>query len=72
MGGGVGMAENVDNLILEQLRLIRQDLGEVKDRMGNLETGLKSVEGVLFGLAGYVRDIDIRVEHLETAMGVAQ
>ena len=66
------MAESADNMVLEQLRLIRQDLSEIKDRMGNLETGQKSVEGVLFGLAGYVRDIDIRVEHLETAMGIPQ
>ncbi len=58
------MPENVDSIILEQLRAIREDLGEVKDKLGNLETGQKSLEGLMFGMAGYIRDIDLRVGHL--------
>ncbi len=66
------MAENVDNLILEQLKLIRADISEVKDRLGNVETSQTSVEGMLFGLAGYIRGIDVRVEHIEQKLGIDQ
>ncbi len=78
MGGGVGMAE-IENLVLEQLRLIRESLAKVENRMDGLagdladvKTTLQGQTGMLMALAGYVRDIDVRVEHLETAMGVSQ
>lgn len=64
------MAENVDNIIIEQLRLIRTDLSEVKERLGNVETSTKSLEGIMFGLAGYIRGIDERVEHIEEKLGI--
>ena len=67
--GGL-MAEGVDHIILEQLRLIRDDLSEVKTRLGNVETSQKSLKGMMFGLAGYIRGIDERVEHIEAKLGI--
>ena len=70
------MVENVDNLVLEQLRLIREALAEMQakidatdEKVGDLGTQLRSVGGVLFGLGGYIRSIDPRVENLETKLG---
>ena len=70
------MAGNVDNLVLEQLRLIREDLAKMNTHMDGLDgrmeevgTRLQSMEGVLFGLGGYIRSIDQRVEHIETKLG---
>jgi hypothetical protein len=75
------MAENVDNIVLEQLRLIRSDIQALDDklsgRMDRLEGKVdelalraQSTEGVLFGLGGYVRSIDERVEHIEKKLGI--
>ena len=70
------MAENVDNLVLEQLRLIREKLAqmddkftEMNDKIDDLKTGQQSMTGVLMAFGGYLRDIDERVEHLEEVIG---
>jgi len=74
------MAPNVENLVLEQLRLIREDIEKMdrritdlntklSDSMADVSTRLQSVEGVLFGLGGYIRSIDTRVEHIEEKLG---
>ncbi len=67
----------MDNLILEQLRLIREDFGRIDKRFDDLETKVdelgaraQSTEGVLFGLGGYIRSIDERVEHIERKLGI--
>ena len=75
------MNENVENLVLEQLRLIRSDIQGLDDKLSaridgleakvdNLAVRAQSTEGVLFGLGGYVRSIDERVEHIEVKLGV--
>ena len=75
------MAESVDNLVLEQSRLIREDIRQFKSDMtiqikavetkvGELSMRMQSVEGVMFGLGGYIRSIDERVEHIETKLGI--
>jgi hypothetical protein len=71
------MASSVDNLVLEQLRLIREDFKRIDQRFDDLtakvdELGVRSqsTEGVLFGLGGYIRSIDERVEHIEKKLGV--
>lgn len=77
------MNENVENLVLEQLRLIRDDLQRIDGRIDALDTRLsgrmdsvddrlQSVEGILFGLGGYIRGIDQRVEHIEAKLGIEQ
>ena len=70
------MAESVDNLVLEQLRLIREKLGamdekfkEFNEKIDDLKVGQQGMTGVLMAFGGYLRDIDVRVEHLEAAIG---
>jgi hypothetical protein len=75
------MAENVDSLVLEQLRLIRSDIQSLDEKLSgridrleakvdDLAIRAQSTEGVLFGLGGYVRSIDERVEHIEKKLGI--
>jgi tetrahydromethanopterin S-methyltransferase subunit G len=71
------MTPNVDNLVLEQLRLIREDFKRMDKRFDDLEAKVdelgvraQSTEGVLFGLGGYIRSIDERVEHIEKKLGI--
>lgn len=71
------MSENVDNIVLEQLRLIREDFRRMDKRFDDLEAKVdelgvraQSTEGVLFGLGGYIRSIDERVEHIEKKLGI--
>jgi hypothetical protein len=75
------MNENVENLVLEQLPLIRSDIQRLDDKLSaridgleakvdNLAVRAQSTEGVLFGLGGYVRSIDNRVEHIEVKLGI--
>jgi tetrahydromethanopterin S-methyltransferase subunit G len=73
------MAENVDSLVLEQLKLIREDFKRMDKRFDELEAKVdelgvraQSTEGVLFGLGGYIRSIDQRVEHIEQKLGIEQ
>ncbi len=66
------MAE-VDNLVLEQLRLIREDLGSLKVDLAEFKAEAHSdfmaQKTMLFGLASVIGQIDERVEHLEQKMG---
>lgn len=71
------MSNNIDNLVLEQLRLIREDFKRMDKRFDDLEAKVdelgvraQSTEGVLFGLGGYIRSIDERVEHIEKKLGI--
>ena len=71
------MAPNVENMVLEQLRLIREDFKRMDKRFDDLEAKVdelgvraQSTEGVLFGLGGYIRSIDERVEHIEKKLGI--
>ena len=75
------MNKNVENLVLEQLRLIRADIQRLDDKLSARIDGLEakvdslavraqSTEGVLFGLGGYVRSLDQRVEHIEAKLGI--
>ena len=71
------MSENVNSLVLEQLRLIREEFKRIDQRFDALEgkvddvgTKMQSVEGILFGLGGYIRSIDQRVEHIEVKLGI--
>ena len=71
------MAPNVENMVLEQLKLIREDFKRMDKRFDDLEAKVdelgiraQSTEGVLFGLGGYIRSIDERVEHIEKKLGI--
>jgi hypothetical protein len=63
------VAENVDNLVLAQLPEIRQRLDAIEGKIDELKVGQNSTVGVLMALGGYIRDIDVRVEHLEQKIG---
>ena len=67
------MAENVDNLMLEQLRLIRSDLqrieAKVDERSDDLNAKLDGNTGILVVPGRDIHDIDGRVERLEEAIG---
>ena len=65
------MADEPDNLVLALLREIRQQLVETNDKIDDLKVGQNAHTGMLMALAGYIRDIDVRVEHLEEKIGAA-
>ncbi len=71
------MSEGTDNVVLEQLRLIREEFKRIDSRFDSLEGKVddlgvrtQSIEGVLFGLGGYIRSIDERAEHIEEKLGI--
>ena len=75
------MAEIVENLVLEQLRLIREDLRRMDKRFDELEEKMASefdevktdVHGqtmMIFGLSNVIGQIDKRVEHVEEKLGI--
>jgi hypothetical protein len=77
---GVMMASSGDNLVLEQLRLIREELGglrgdlasfksETKENFDTLHSDLLGQQTIMFGLASVIGQIDKRVEHLEQKIG---
>ena len=58
------MAENVDDLVLKQLRLIPETLGQIEgrlrsvdDKIDDLKTGRQRQTGIIMALAGYIRDL---------------
>jgi hypothetical protein len=75
------MAENVDNIVLEQLRLIREDLKRMDTRFdaleakmalefGEVKTELHGHTMMIFGLSNVIGQIDKRVEHVEEKLGM--
>ena len=66
------MTGDVENLILEQLRLIRgdmtamrADLNEIKLDVSDLDQKVNGISLILTMLAGHVQHIEARVETLE-------
>ncbi len=75
------MNENVENLLLEQLRSIREEIGGLQtglksletrmdERFTDLETELHGQRAILIGFGSYIHAIDSRVEKLEERLGV--
>jgi len=68
------MNENVENLVLEQLRLIRSDIKlldqKLSGRIDSLEAKVDGNTGVIIALGRYLHDIDNRVEHIEAKLGI--
>jgi hypothetical protein len=68
------MNENVENLVLEQLRLIRSDIKLLEEklsgRIDSLEAKVDGNTGVVIALGRYLHDIDNRVEHIEAKLGI--
>jgi len=62
------MTDNVENLILEQLRAIRSTLSDHGDRLNRMELRLSAIEqtlGSLYALSGSDRETINRVERIE-------
>ena len=70
------MSENVNNLVLEQLRLIREDIQRVEskltEKIDDLNDEVQGHTGVLVALGRYIHDIDARVEGIEEKIGVGE
>ncbi|NGM47527.1 hypothetical protein G5B31_18480 [Rhodobacter sp. SGA-6-6] len=75
------MGQSVDNLVLEQLRLIREDLKRMDVRFDELEANMRAefddvkseLHGhtmMIFGLSNVIGQIDKRVEHVEEKLGI--
>ncbi len=68
------MNENVENLVLEQLRLIRSDIRKLDEklsgRIDDLDAKFDGNTGILVALGRYLRDIDTRIEHIEEKLGI--
>ena len=68
------MNENVENLVLEQLRLIRSDIKlleqKLSGRIDSLEAKVDGNTGVIIALGRYLHVIDNRVEHIEAKLGI--
>ncbi|WP_462323190.1 hypothetical protein [Halochromatium sp.] len=53
------MSDNVDNLVLEHLRVIRGDLSDVKERLDRMDLRLSAIEqtiGSLYALSASDRE----------------
>ena len=77
------MSENVESLILEQLRSLRDEMRTMGDRMTGLEKvvkdgfedaeiGRQSIQGVLMGLGHSIYGLNERVEHIEHKLGIEE
>jgi predicted nuclease with TOPRIM domain len=73
------MTENIDNLVLEQLRAIRADLRGLKDDMRDVKARLSSIETYNAALHGdqarssvKFDDLAERVERLEARAGLVE
>ncbi|MGL6208287.1 MAG: hypothetical protein ACRC14_00475 [Paracoccaceae bacterium] len=75
------MNENVESIVLEQLRLIREDLRRMDTRLVDLEGHMTSEFDdvktaqhghtmMIFGLSNVIGQIDKRVEHVEEKLGM--
>ena len=75
------MNDNVENLILAQLREMREEMGKnfakVEERLTSMDDRMETVEAkldghlsLLVGLGKYLHDIDARVEHIEEKLEV--
>jgi hypothetical protein len=70
------MTEGVENLILEQLRLIRTEIGGLKSDLADFKTEVRSdfltQKTMIYGLASVIGDFGQRVEHIELKLGIEQ
>ena len=71
------MTAEIESLVLEHLRAIRPDIGDIKERLNRIEVRLSVVEqtlGGLYALAGSDREtlnsLTRRVERIETPAGI--
>ena len=70
------MSETVDSIVLEQLRLIREDLGRLNGRFDDMDARFGELDAephghkrMIFGLSTVIGQIDMRVGHPEEKIG---
>ncbi|MBK5929385.1 hypothetical protein [Halochromatium salexigens] len=73
------MSDNVDNLVLEHLRVIRGDLSDVKERLDRMDVRLSAIEqtiGSLYALSASDREtlqsVIKRVERIERRLELSE
>ena len=77
------MAENVESLMLEQFRLIREDIRalrtdlmdfkvEVRGDFADAKADMGALRMMVFGLASVMGQLDQRVEHVEAKLGIRE
>ena len=63
------MSDNVDNLILQQLREMREENArfqkETREKIAELKTMIGGQGVILTSIAGYIHQVEERVEELE-------
>ena len=58
-----------DNLVLQQLRLIWDDLALLREEIAEVKVTQQGQTGILISLGHYIHSIDHRVERLEAKIG---
>jgi len=73
------MTDNTDNLVLEHLRAIRADLGDIKQRLDRVELRLSVIEqtiGSLYALSAsdreHMHSLTKRVERIERRLELSE
>ena len=73
------MAEGVDNLVLEQLRLMREDMQRMEAKVDTLAEKIEDVDSTVNGLSvilvnfgGNIHNMDERIGHIEEKLGIEQ
>jgi uncharacterized coiled-coil protein SlyX len=63
------MTDNVENLILTQLRALRDDLSDVKNRLGNIEATQATTLQHLGHMAATVAQVQVSIDRQSTRLG---
>jgi uncharacterized coiled-coil protein SlyX len=63
------MTDNVENLILTQLRALRDDLSDVKNRLGNIEATQATTLQHLGHMAGTIAQVQVSIDRQSARLG---
>lgn len=63
------MTDETNNIILTQLRAIRDDLGDVKNRLSGVEASLATMLQHQGHLAGQVAQVQVSIDRQSTRIG---
>lgn len=63
------MTDDANNLILTQLRAIRDDISDVKNRLGNIEATQATTLQHLGHMAGTIAQVQVSMDRQATRLG---
>jgi uncharacterized coiled-coil protein SlyX len=63
------MTEDVQNIILTQLRAIREDVADIKGRISNLETGQASIIQHIGHIANQIAQVQVSMDRQAARIG---